>query len=546
MPLGLTRVKLALYFHTLRHMRAVQIYSRIGRRFSQPKADRRSAPPLRARVAEWTPSALREPRVLGPNRFRFLNRERELSFPQGWNDAAADQLWLYNLHYFEDLTARDAEARRTWHRELVERCVRENPPFEGRGWDPYPLSLRIVNWIKWALAGETLSSAVLDNLALSTRYLSERIEYHLLGNHLLANAKALVFAGLFFQGEEAETWVATGLALFERELDEQILADGGHFELSPMYHALILEDLLDLLNLARVYRAERLERLCDRLQPMRAWLAAMSFADGRIALFNDAAFGIAPELSELDAYAARLGLPDAAAPAEGITHLAASGYVRLQRGAAVAMVDVGEIGPAYIPGHGHADVLGCEFALGAQRIIVNSGTSVYYGNDRQRELERGTAAHNTVEVDGQNSSELWGNFRVARRAHPIDLSVGEESERLTVACSHSGYRRLPGRATHRRRFSMDKNSLTIEDRLEGNYQRAVARFHLHPEVTVTLRSATEFELRTKTRSLVFATDAKDCRVESTQYHPEFGLSVANRCLVAPVEKGRASHTLRWD
>jgi uncharacterized heparinase superfamily protein len=34
------------------------------------------------------------------------------------------------------------------------------------------------------------------------------------------------------------------------ELPEQVLADGGNFERSPMYHAIFLEDVLDLINAA--------------------------------------------------------------------------------------------------------------------------------------------------------------------------------------------------------------------------------------------------------------------------------------------------------
>ncbi|MBX3415383.1 MAG: alginate lyase family protein [Pirellulales bacterium] len=538
-------MKLALYFHTLRHMRPVQIGSRLAQRLRRPAIDRRPAPPLRPTVGDWLETPAREPRMFASHGFRFLNRQRELSFPAGWNDPAVDQLWLYNLHYFEDLFARDAAARRAWHLELVERWPRENPPFEGRGWDPYPLSLRIVSWIKWSLAGEVLSAAVLDSLAQQTRNLAQRIEYHLLGNHLLANAKALVFAGLYFAGDEADRWLRQGCDLFCREFAEQILPDGAHFELSPMYHALILEDVLDLLNLWQVYRVAPESPWRELATRMRHWLAAMCLPDGRITLFNDAAFGIAPEVAELDAYAARLGLPPIPAPTEGITHLADSGYVRLQHGDAVAVVDVGEIGPAYIPGHGHADVLGLEFALGPQRVIVNSGTSVYYGNDRQRERERATAAHNSVEVDGHSSSELWGNFRVARRAHPCGLRVQVEGETLVVSCAHDGYRRLPGRVTHRRTFTLEKHTLTIEDQLEGSYDQAYARFHLHPEVVVTFRTASEFELQAGAWQMVFTTNARECRVEATQYHPEFGLAVPNRCLVVPVEQGRATCKFAW-
>ena len=83
---------------------------------------------------------------------------------------------------------------------------------------------------------------------MQVRFLRKRLEIHLLGNHLFANAKALVFAGLYFTGNEADEWLGKGLAILEREVPEQVLRDGGHFERSPMHHGIILEDLLDLLN----------------------------------------------------------------------------------------------------------------------------------------------------------------------------------------------------------------------------------------------------------------------------------------------------------
>ncbi|MFO1266416.1 MAG: heparinase II/III family protein [Rubrivivax sp.] len=111
--------------------------------------------------------------------------------------------------------------------------------------------MRIVNWIKWFLAGEPAQAPWLASLAVQARWLAQRLEWHLLGNHLFANAKALFFAGLFFEGREADEWLATGARILERELPEQVLDDGGQFERSPMYHALALEDVLDLLNVLR-------------------------------------------------------------------------------------------------------------------------------------------------------------------------------------------------------------------------------------------------------------------------------------------------------
>ena len=110
-----------------------------------------------------------------------------------------------------------------------------------------------MNWNKFALSGNELSDAARDSLAIQARWLRKRLEWHLLGNHLFANAKALVFVGLFFCGEEADGWLRTGTQILRKQIPEQILADGAQFELSPMYHALALEDVLDLVNITRAF-----------------------------------------------------------------------------------------------------------------------------------------------------------------------------------------------------------------------------------------------------------------------------------------------------
>ncbi len=161
-------------------------------------------------------------------------------------------------------------------------------------------------------AGAIQHVSVQHSLAVQVRYLRKPLEYHLLGNHLFANAKALTFAGLFFSGAEAEEWLAKGLILLQREIAEQILPDGGHFERSPMYHSIILEDILDLINLATVYPnripVTQIQTWRQTAQNMLAWLSTMIHPDGGIALFNDAALGIASTPAEINAYAERLTL----------------------------------------------------------------------------------------------------------------------------------------------------------------------------------------------------------------------------------------------
>jgi len=296
-------------------------------------------------------------RLHGRDSFTFLNVERCIAAEWDWNRPDWPKLWLYNAHYFDDLAAADGAARTMWHRALVARWVVENPPGRGIGWEPYPTSLRIVNWVKWALTGNALDDVARQSLAVQTRFLRERLEIHLLGNHLWANAKALVFAGTFFDGAEAEAWRVKGLALLRRELEEQILPDGGHFERSPMYHAIVLENLLDLLQLLRVYPGlftdEDVAAWREIVLRMHRWLRVMTHPDGGISFFNDAAFDIAPALAAITEYAAALGVACDLAPLADLEALADSGYVRLQIGPAVMIADVGEIGPDHLPGHAH-------------------------------------------------------------------------------------------------------------------------------------------------------------------------------------------------
>ncbi len=565
------------YWHTLRHLRAVQFYGRLWFRLYRPRPDRRPAPGLRGATGARVAPAGRSPAMLGPDTFRFLNQTHQVRGPTGWNDPAREKLWLYNLHYFDDLNAADAAARAEWHRALLPRWVAENPPGTGNGWEPYPTSLRIVNWIKWALAGHALPPECVQSLAVQTRWLRRRLEHHLLGNHLFANAKALAFAGAFFVGPEADRWRECGRVILVREVREQMLADGGHFERSPMYHAILLEDLLDLIGLGEVYPgvldADMLAECRDCARRMGVWLATMCHPDGEIAFFNDAARGIAPTPSELFGLGERLGLglaPDASAGrGPRVIWLRDSGYVRLDVGPAVALLDLAPIGPDYLPGHAHADTLSFELSLFGQRVIVNGGTS-RYGSGPERLAERGTAAHSTVEVDGADSSEVWGGFRVARRARPVDvrvervqdpvddrlrgrdLRVGTPSESgspaaeaVRVSAAHDGYRRLRGRPVHRRYWEMTPDRLTVTDRLEGAYGKALARFHLHPEVQADGEGSQGCLVLAGGECVRWSVSRGRARLVPGVWHPEFGRSVPTRCLEVEIAGGACEVVFEW-
>lgn len=542
--LGLIR-KAFLYWNTLRHVKFSQIAWRIKRRLQSPRVDRSWAPATRAPQRDWVEGCSSPVSMVEKNTFFFLNEKRSISKPDDWNADGIEKLWLYNAHYFNDLNAVSASERILWHLPLIEKWLTDNPPAQGVGWEPYPLSLRIVNWIKFDLASGRLSPRAKESLAVQIRCLNSQLEFHLLGNHLLANAKALIFAGTYFKGDEASRWLDIGLSILSEEIKKQILPDGGHFERSTMYHAIVLEDFLDIHNVLHVYSLDdRLPTL--PIMEMRVWLRALCHPDGGIAFFNDAAFGIAPGSAQLETYATRLGFPALTAAAIGMRQFGDSGYLRLETGPAVALLDVAPVGPDYLPGHAHADTLSFELSVGDNRVFVNTGTSCY-GLGLQRQFERSTAAHNTLSIDGANSSEVWAGFRVARRARPTLEVAAVNAGAMCVTASHDGYRRLPGRNRHRRHWRLEPDMLEIIDEVSGDFEQAQAYFHLHPAVELlSLEDRRIAHLRLANATEVsLSVIGGELLAEAAHWHPEFGVSQSSIRLVGHLHGARMKTVVEW-
>ena len=511
---------------------------------------------MRSRTGLFSLPARRRVSLLAAETFRFLNQTGLLA-ELGWGDIGSDsrvcapsKLWRYNQHYFDDLNALNAEQRCEWHKALMLRWIKENQPGLGMGWDPYPVSLRVVNWVQWHLSKEQLPDACVESLAVQTRWLMRRLEWHILGNHLFANAKALVFLGCFFEGDEADGWLRRGLEIIRKELAEQVLLDGGNFERSPMYHAIFWEDLLDLINLARAYpevlALKDVESWCEVSKRMQTWLDGMIHPDGEIAFFNDSAVGVAPAPEELIAYAERLDIGVHRRRTEQLLHFESSGYIRLTSPQATAFLDVAPIGPDYLPGHAHADSLSFELSLFGQRVVTNGGVSEY-GKGVIRQLERGTAAHSTVMVNGENSSEVWDGFRVARRAYPLGLTIRERDDCMYVSCSHDGYRRLPGKPLHQREWQWMECSLQVTDIVSRSAKNAIAFFHLHPDIDVLESKPRRWTLMLSGgRSVQIFVESGFARLEKSYYAPEFGKRLARACLAIELTDYRAQVRFVWE
>jgi len=416
----------------------------------------------------------------GYNEFEFLNLTKKFD-KIDWNYKEFGKLWTYNLNYFDYLNQENFDKNEGLR--LINDFI-ENIKDIKDGLEPYPISLRGINWIKFLTKYKVNDKKINDSLYAQYYILFENLEYHLLGNHLLENGFSLLWGGVYFNDKKL---LNKAKGIIYEELNEQILDDGGHFELSPMYHQIILFRLLDCINLIkngelRIENAELLKFLKEKAVAMLQWLKIITFSNGNIPLFNDSANGIAPISKKLFEYANKLNITHHSSL---ITHhLKSSGYRKIKKENYECIVDIGNIGPDYIPGHAHADTFNFElyiknnsqYSILDSPFIIDTGISTYESNSI-RAYERSTKAHNTVEINNTNSSEVWGSFRVANRAKVIKL---EEKESY-IKATHDGYYKKFG-VYHTREWKFFEDKIVIKDTLNKK-ANAIFRLHFHPEVS---------------------------------------------------------------
>jgi uncharacterized heparinase superfamily protein len=423
-------------------------------------------------------------------------------------------LWLYHLNYCDFLNVRfslpEEESALKAALKIALDWRRHNTQGSEVGWEPYPLSLRIVNWLKLLVRhnGGTDPSAplvprvpsplgggsvnylqmLLESLAQQTATLRRRLEKDLLGNHLLKNIKALLFAGALLETAASFGWWNEGEELLEQELNEQILPDGGHFERSPMYHSQVLEDLADIQMLCASAgkRLHCADLLSQKVQLMAQFLRGIVHCDGEIPLFNDSALGEARASAELVASAgADESTRTECVPQVTVFPHTGYGVIRDDASRSHLVFDCGPLGPDYQPGHGHCDVLSYELSLHGQRVVLDTGVSTYERTP-ERLCERSTTAHNTVRIDREDQAEIWASFRVGRRPRVGKLEEGTIGPFHFLRGEHFAYQHrgvVHSRVIARR----SDGAWIVADLLKGNgSHRAESFVHFHPMVRVDM------------------------------------------------------------
>lgn len=481
-------------FHTLRYLKTkqwvFQIYYRVSGRLQwAPKPRSYEGHKLfipdfsQKQEAECYPPTT----YLGNATFCFLNQTKDFgSLKQiNWAFSQNGKLWLYNLHYFEYL--RQANMTLAEGNELITNWMSKTHEHRD-AWEPYPSSLRIIHWLGFYFRhAREIPKDIAHTLYEQYRSLWHKLEYHLLGNHLLENAIALTFAAHFFDDEKRKT---KALNLWLSQLKEQYASDGGHLERSPMYQSILLWHQLDLWNYLRQIPAkksigyEKLQHcqafLYTHIAKQIGWLAAMSQCGGNYPHFNDSTAGIAPPAEAILRYAQKIGFSTQP------TKLSSSGYRLLKTGKLALYLDLGPLGLAYQAGHGHADNLSFVLFSHGKPLLIDTGISTYEKNKR-RAWERSTEAHNTVCVEGENSSDVWAAFRLGKRA---ETNIIQENEQQIIA-EHMGYSRYGFR--HRRTFTLLSDGLSIQDeclpikaskKITATPQKKCAKLYFSPQLAL--------------------------------------------------------------
>ncbi|MHA7108840.1 heparinase II/III domain-containing protein [Sunxiuqinia elliptica] len=500
--------KLFLIYHTIILLRPIQIryqlwyrFRKMWRRatgFKYPLSIEKKAEPLK--FTPW----IDKPASYKSATYTFLNQSIQYPSAINWGESKYGKLWAYNLNYMDYLLQANMDIETG--NQLIQ-CFISDLPQNPTGLEPYPIALRGINWIKFlsrtSLRGggtttrqsqqnaattpstpphfEELPQGVTKqsvytqriNNSLYAQYLIllDNLEYHLMGNHLLEDAFSLLFGAFYFK--EQRFW-EVARRLLNQELEEQLLDDGAHFELSPMYHQIILDRLLDCINLVQnntwfEEQDKLLVQLKEKAEQMLAWLNTITLSDGRIPLLNDSAPGIAPTTQQLNEYANSLNLE----PETRNLKLSSSGYRRFNAPNYECILDIGSIGPSYQPGHAHADTFNFVLNVNHQPFLIDTGISTYESN-AIRLTERGTAAHNTVTVSERNSSQVWSSFRVAQRANV--KVIKEEKNRVTG--THDGFRSIG--TSHQRSWLFEEQKIRVEDVLTGSQTKGTAYFHVRP------------------------------------------------------------------
>jgi len=433
----------------------------------------------------------------------LAGRLAEVNIESPFEIAPPSEGWareLYGFGWLRHLRAADSELSREQAKAFVRDFIALRRSHHALAWKPEIVARRVISWLSNSVlvldSGEPEAyDSFLKALTLQLRYLSASYRDAPDGVPRLLSLMALIYAGLCIAEQQAV--VDRYSRPFGKELERQILPDGGHISRNP---DALIELLLDLLPLRQCFVArdrappKELTGAIDRIMPM---LRFFRTGDGTLARFNGAGPTQTDALATVLAYDDVEGSPVRAA--------ANSNYVRLVCGTTMLICDTGPAPAHSLSGSAHAGFLSFEMSSAMEPMIVNCGAPALDHQD-WRPFARSTAAHSTLTFEDESSAafassgagdEVAGDAALIGPLHAKG-GLDDQGGTLRIEGSHDGYLARFG-VRHARQILVAPDGLLVsgEDRLsapaglkspEGDPMAGyyAIRFHLHPALRATM------------------------------------------------------------
>jgi len=525
--------KFGLLFRTIKYLKLSQVYFRIRhsiyKKLENPEKCIRSCAPVSTVPVQRYDKKHQidikfNKKYLGNNTFTFLNKT--IDTKGDWFPEQASQLWIYNLHYFDWIF--DISESHTVVVSIAN-WIDTVKPGTKDAWHPYTISLRICNWI-WYVSQNlpSFDKSFIDRIAMSIhgqlQYVQTFIEFDVLGNHLIENCKALIVGGIFLSNA---AYYKHGLIVLEKQLEEQILEDGGHYERSPMYHTIVLEDLLNIATAFVCVKNEIPFWIEQKIEKMGLFLHAIVEKNMQFPLLNDAAYGIVTEPKYVLIGCEKVLSKGYTNNTQRTEFFKDSGYFIVRHPELSLTFDCGAYCPNFLPAHAHADMLSYTLAFGDTPIVTDSGTYEYQRGE-WRNFFRSTAAHATIQIDEIEQIEFWSSFRVANRGFPKKVQYDKGTNTISAYCtSYQSIGVYIGRSISLRAEAV---GITVTDFIQnqGNKNRRWKSYiPLSSELKVREQQTEPGEIylysETKSVAKILMPPEAECRVTEGWESKQFGL-----------------------
>lgn len=411
---------------------------------------------------------------------KFISNTKE-----PWQSPGASKNWRAHVSEFSwlrDLHATNTIEARIRGRQLVLQWINT----KGKDWHtstarPEVLAARVSNWLYQSpflleeADGEFISAFKLN---LMCQIIHLKIVFRILppGIERIIVLKGLILAFISYENmKEKNRW----LKLLNRELEKQILPDGGHISRSPLIQLVLIRNLIEIREALLKLKQKPSNFLQTAIENTVPMLQLFRHGDGGLALFHGSNADEFKNIETIIKASKVQKKPLVSAPNNGFERLSSNG--------SLILIDVGMPPPIGYDQHTHASALSFEFSSGKERIVTNCGANID-GDLIWQSIQRTTAAHSTVTVEDTNSLQILKAQGIGNRPEIGSVLRRDDKGSIWIETIHHGYKALFS-ISHKRKIYLAAGGHDFrgEDTIDGGTdQKFTARFHLHPSVQASL------------------------------------------------------------